>query len=311
MFIKQYDSITQEKISKLFEKVETETYEMPRADLESKGKVNLKPGLNKGIQNFVYKVVTKLGMAQVVASDAKDLPPISGATKLQSVQVKNIGLSYSFTQSDIDAWLLSGENLDSSEAISARRSIDEKMDKCLLKGDEDGDILGLFSNPNVPKVTLPVFGGKVAHKDLTLDQITEQIQTMLDTVFDNTKGATGVGTVTPDTILFPRKSWVALTTKYTGSDSKITYLEALKAKFEPQGLKNFALCNSGNGAGVEGRDRMIVYKNDTENVFGVVTEPFRILPAQYSGLNVIFNCFARTAGTVFRRPTAAAYADGV
>ena len=56
---------------------------------------------------------------------------------------------------------------------------------------------------------------------------------------------------------------------------------------------------------------MMVYKNDIENVFGVVTEPLRVLPAQYQGLNATFNLFARTAGTAFRRPTAAVYADGV
>lgn len=117
--------------------------------------------------------------------------------------------------------------------------------------------------------------------------------------------------MTPNTILFPRSSWVTLTTKFTGQDSKISYLEALKAKFAPQGLVNFDLCNAGNGVGVEGKDRMMVYKNDIENVFGVVTEPLRVLPAQYQGLNAIFNLFARTAGTAFRRPTAAVYADGV
>lgn len=311
MFIKQYDAATQTSINKLFEQIETEVYDMPRAAIEAVGKVPLKKGLNKGIQSFTYKVYSALGMAKLVASDAKELPPISGAFKLYNVLVKNIGDSYSFTQSDIDAWLFANESLDKTDALAARKAIEECLDTVLLKGDSEGGIEGLFTNANVPRVTLSAFNGKIAHKDLTLDQIAQHIQECLDTVFQNTKGATGVGTVKPDTILFPRSSWVTLTTKFTGTDSKISYLEALKARFAPQGLINFDLCNAGNGVGVEGKDRMMVYKNDVENVFGIVTEPLRVLPAQYQGLNAIFNLFARTAGTAFRRPTSAVYADGV
>ena len=107
MFIKQYDAATQTSINKLFEQIETEVYDMPRAALEAVGKVPLKKGLNKGIQSFTYKVYSALGMAKLVASDAKELPPISGAFKLYNILVKNIGDSYSFTQSDIDAGLCS------------------------------------------------------------------------------------------------------------------------------------------------------------------------------------------------------------
>ena len=78
MFIKQYDAATQTSINKLFEQIETEVYDMPRAALEAVGKVPLKKGLNKGIQSFTYKVYSALGMAKLVASDAKELPPISG-----------------------------------------------------------------------------------------------------------------------------------------------------------------------------------------------------------------------------------------
>ena len=206
MFIKQYDAATQTSINKLFEQIETEVYDMPRAALEAVGKVPLKKGLNKGIQSFTYKVYSALGMAKLVASDAKELPPISGAFKLYNVLVKNIGDSYSFTQSDTDAWLFANESLDKTDALAARKAIDECLDIVLLKGDADGGLEGLFTNANVPRVTLSAFNGKIAHKDLTLDQIAQHIQECLDTVFQNTKGATGVGTVKPDTILFPRSS---------------------------------------------------------------------------------------------------------
>ncbi len=156
-FIKQYDAKATEKIINLFNQIEKETYGLPRENLEAMQSVPLKTGVNKGALTYTYKIISELGMAKIIAPDARDLPPVSRGVKLKTVEIKNIGNSYSFNQHELDAWLFSGQPIDSADADTARRKIDEKTDEIIMNGDEENGLYGLLSNPNVPVITLTYF----------------------------------------------------------------------------------------------------------------------------------------------------------
>ncbi len=156
-FIKQYDAKATEKIINLFNQIEKETYGLPRANLEAMQSVPLQTGVNKGALTYTYKIISELGMAKIIAPDARDLPPVSRGVKLKTVEIKNIGNSYSFNQHELDAWLFSGQPIDSADADTARRKIDEKTDEIIMNGDEENGLYGLLSNPNVPVITLTYF----------------------------------------------------------------------------------------------------------------------------------------------------------
>ena len=147
-----------------------------------------------------------------------------------------------------------------------------------------------------------------------LDEITKDIQTMVDAVFNATKGPRGSGTVTPDTLKLPREAYTSLTTRTKGVDSDVTFLKALQDRFAPQGIKAIECCNSAAGVGNVGgtpADRALLYKKAPENVFSILPVVFQVLPAQYVGLSIIYNCVARTGGTAWRRPTTGVYMDGI
>lgn len=314
-FLKLYDTRATEKIENLFNQVEKNTYKLPRENLEAMQSVPLKKGVNKGALTYTYKIINELGMAKIIAADARDLPPVSRGIKMKTVEIKDIGDSYSFNQKEIDAWLFAGQSIDTGDADTARRKIDEKVDEIILNGDNENGLYGLLSNPNVPVITLAphTSGGSDTEWNggKSIDEIKTDIQALIDTVFDNTKGARGGQTVIPDTIKIPRSAFVFLSTKRVSNDTKETWLESLKTLFAPQGIVNWECCNSASGSGVGGKDRIMLYKRSEENLYSIVSEPFRILPAQYNGMIVTYNCFARTAGVVFRRPLTAVYADGV
>lgn len=312
-FLKQYDAANLEKLNTLFAQVEKSTYGLPRENLDALTSVPVLPGVNPGAKSFTYKIISELGMAKFIASNARDLPPVSRAIVLKNVLIKLIGDSYDFSQVDLDAWLFAGEALDTSDADTARRKIDEKVDECIMKGDAEQGLYGLVNNPNVPVATLNASGtgSSVKWNTKTLAQISADIQILLDAVRTATKGPRGNGTVKPDTIKIAHSAFVYLTLTYKSDDSNITYLDALKATFAAQGLVNWEECADLDGAGVGGTDRVMVYKRAPENVFCILPEPFKILDAQYVGMAIVYNCYAKTAGTVFRRPTTACYGDGV
>ena len=312
-FLQQYDDQCLDKINRLFNQIERGAYTLPRESLDALTSVPLKAGVNKGALTFTYKLLSELGVAKVIASNAKDLPAVSRAYKLKTVVIKDVGDSYCFTQDEIDSYLFAGGSIEADDANTARRKIDEKVDEIIFIGEADNEILGLLNNPNVTVATANPVGDEnvTAWKSKTLDQIKDDIQIALDAIFNATKGPRGGETVRPDTIKIPRDAYISLTNRYKSEHSDVTYLQALKALFEPQGLMNWELCNSANNAGEDGESRALFYKKSMENVFSIVPVAFRVLPPQYEGLCVTYNCLAKTAGTVWRRPTTGCYMDGV
>ena len=312
-----YDADTLDSLRVEMNQIEKAAYELPRENLDAIQSAPIRGGINKGAQTYTVKTITKLGMAKVVAEDAKELPPVSLAVKKHTVEIRDVGDSYKFTRAELDGAAFAGTPLESLDAKAARQTIDEKVDEIIYVGEKDWGLLGLLTNPNVTKTIAANNAGDTSKKwkDKTLDEITKDIQTMVNAVFEATKGPRGSGTVTPNTIKIPRDAFTYLTTQYTGNDSKITYLEALKSKFAPQGITSWECCNSAAGLGkvsVDGdSDRALLYKKGEENVFSILPVVFRVLPAQYVGLSIIYNCLARTGGCVWRRPTTGVYMDGV
>ncbi|MCF0223836.1 MAG: encapsulin [Fibrobacter sp.] len=312
----QYDDAGLNSIRHDFNQIEREAYMMPREKLDAIQSAPIKGGVNKGAQTYTFKTVTELGMAKLLAADAKELPQVSTGYKKNTVEIHNIGDSYKFTQEELDSCAYAGIPLESDDARTARRKIDEKVDELIYVGDKDWGVLGLLNNPNVTRTEAEnnAAGTSKKWKDKTLDEITADIQKMIDTVFAATKGPRGSGTVEANTIKIPREAYVSLTNRTKGVDSDVTFLKALQDRFAPQGLVNFECCVSAAGVGTVGSDsadRALLYNKGIENVFSIITVPFRVLPAQYQGLSVVFNCIARSAGCVWRRPTTGVYMDGV
>lgn len=311
--LNQYDDATLNSIKVEFNQIEKEAYGAPREKLDAIISAPIKPGVSKGAMTYTTKIVTEVGMAKIVSSDATDLPGVSIGVKKHTVEIHNVGDHYKFTQEELDAYAYAGQNLESDDALAARRKVDEKVDEMIYVGDADWNVIGLLNNPNVNTAAAAnnAAGTSKKWKDKTLDEITEDIQTMFDTVFAATKGPRGNSTVDCDVLKVPREAYVSLTNRTKGVDSDVTFYKALLDRFAPQGLTAIECCNSGNGIGTSGTDRALLYKRGRENVFSVLPVPFRVLPPQHKGLAIIFNCIARCAGCVWRRPTTGVYMDEI
>ena len=312
----QYDGDTLNSLRRDFNQIEREAYDLPRENLDAIMSAPIKGGINKGAQTYTVRTITKLGMAKVIAADAKDLPPVSLAMKKDTVEIHNVGASYKFTQEELNGAAFAGIPLESLDARAARQTIDEKVDEIIYVGEKDWGLQGLLTNPNVTRSVAAdnAAGTSKKWKDKTLDEITKDIQTMVDAVFNATNGPRGSGTVTPDTLKLPREAYTSLTTRTKGVESDVTFLKALQDRFAPQGIKYIECCNSAAGVGeVSGKpaDRALLYKKAPENVFSILPVVFQVLPAQYVGLSIIYNCVARTGGTAWRRPTTGVYMDGI
>lgn len=311
--LNQFDDAALTSIRHDFNQIEKEAYDAPREELDAIMSAPIKPGINKGAMTYTFRTVSKVGMAKILASDATDIPATSIGYTKNTVNIRPVGTHYKFTLEELDACAFAGIPLENDDALAARQTVDEKVDEIIYLGDKDWGLMGLLTNPNVTHTTAPQNTTQTSTKwaDKNLDEITADIQKMMDAGFAATKGPRGGTTTKFDTLKVPRKAFVSLTTRTKGVDSDVTFLKAIQDRFAPQGLVNIECCNSGEGIGVGDTDRALLYKKDRKNVFSVLPVPFRVLKPQEKGLSIIFNCIARTAGCVWRRPTTGVYMDGV
>lgn len=296
--LKDADSI---KVSNLFNQLLSEAYQLPREDLTATTVVPMQSGLSPWIKSFSFKKVKELGMAKLVADYALDLPPVSRGIELKTVPVHTGGDSWHLSEPDVQAWLTAGENIDTDERDTARRKLDELLDEVILKGDAARGIEGFVNNSNVPVVTIKK-AGKWNTK--TRDEIVADLGAAIDAVYANTNRTSKV-----DSVGLPHDAFAYISRTKVSSNLSTTILEDLKATF-PQ-IKNWYELSALEGVGASGADRLVVYKKDASCVAYAAPVPFKQMAPQYKGLCYTVNCYSRIAGTVWKRPTTAAYMDGV
>lgn len=309
----KFNDADMNSLRRLFNQIETQTYGLPRENLEAVTLVPSIGGISPWADSYTYKIVSEFGMAKIISDHARDLPPVSRAMALKTVTMATLGDSYEYTDMELEAWLHNGVNISRDDADTARRKIDELIDYLILFGSPEHGFTGFFNNVNVPTVVLSAgAGGGIAWSGKTLDEKVKDLMDIYDAICANTAGARGKATIKPDTVALPSSAYNnLLTTRLGNGDGMLTQLDYVKNVFKAKGITNWIESADGDTAGASGNTRIVMYKKSPEYLGSIVPIPFRQKQPQEVGLGYIVNCYARSGGTVFKRPTTAAYADGV
>lgn len=290
------------------EQVSIEAYNVPREDLRATTFVGRQEGVKEWAEAWIFPIYSKTGIAKFVADFAQDLPPVNSFLKKEAVVIKTIADAYSYSEEEIMAWLTgaSGRDIDRERSTEAKRAIDEKVDRVIIKGDDEAGYTGLINNANVSTTT----AASTIRAAATLDDVVAIFQAGLNVVKANTTGPNGGACIKADTFILPTSEYNYLATKKV-PDTAETYLDYLKRVFASQGVKNWYEHEALEGAGASSSNRLIAYKNDKSVISYVLPIPFKQKTAQEKALSYNVPCFARCGGVVFKRVKAFAYVDGV
>lgn len=297
------------KIQRLFNQISTEVYGLQRANLEATTFVPKQNGVNEWAGSFTYKKLSELGMAKLISDYAEDLPPVARGLELKTIDIRDIGCSYGYSEAELNQWLVNGIDLSRDEADTARRAIDEKVDEIILKGDSSISLEGLLNNSNVSTTTIEGNGATTSStkwKDKTTAQIVKDVQAMITTISTGSKN-----TIKADSLLVPTSAFVHIATTQIGENCSDTILDYLKRVFASQGLKNIDECGTCDGIGTSSADRLVLYKRDPSCVAYVLPIPFRQKEAQACSLHYSVPCYARVGGTIIKNLKSITYGDGV
>lgn len=142
-----------------------------------------------GATSITYRTYDQVGLATLFNSYSKDLPRVDIAGAETTVPVHTAAASFAYTIKEIAQAQLTGFPLEQRRANAARRAIERKLNDVAFNGDANGNLLGLFSDPNVPSGNAPNgAGGNPEWSTKTAPEILTDINRGFREIFQDSKG---------------------------------------------------------------------------------------------------------------------------
>ena len=250
-------------------------------------------------ETFIHQMVDHTGVARLVSDYADDLPLVDAHGREDSYRVKEIGCAFQFSKKEIQQNARGNINLSQRRPMSARRAIEEKLNRIMWYGDIEGGLFGFFNFPFIPRYASDVaYDGTETAADVLADLNTIANRPYLDT--DTVANQ-------PNTMLVSPKVYTYISTTPRSSDSDATIMEYFLANnpfiSEMENAQELA------GAGPNGEDLIVVYRRELDYGQHKLVEPFTQHPSQEKNLAVITNCTAQTGGYVNDFPQEALIAE--
>ena len=287
-------------LTKQLEYVKSKTYDVEYSKLKALTFIPLATDTPEDAETITYRQWDHFGEAKLVANYADDLPLADvNVTEFPS-PVFSIGAAYQWSVLDLRRAARGEINLQARKAQSARWMIDRKIDKTLIIGIPAAGVEGFANNSNVPVVAVTNgnwLGGA------TSTEILEDLFQLEAAVINQT-----LDIHEPDTMVLPSDLYghVKTTPLFPGqSDSTILSFFLANA----QSVKNVEKWNELGNIG--GSKRIVCYERSPEVLEAEVPLMLDELPPQERNLAFVVPMWARVGGTVWYRPLAAVYGEGM
>lgn len=262
----------------------------------------------------MFFTVDIAGEAKFISGAANDLP-FSAASRDQAAHdYAMIGAGWEWNLEEVNQSALYGIPLNDVKAMSSSQAIERLLNSIAMIGSTEKSWTGLVNSPDVSRVDVAADGTGTSTywSAKTNDQILRDINDLLGSVRDNT-----VEIEWADSLRLPPEAFRLLNNRRLGAgDGVLNLLDYLRKnnvytaetgqQLDIQPLRELATASQDGGG------RMVVYRRDPEVLRFHLPMPRRVLqPRQKSIMGFEQGAIARTGGTEWRLPGAAAYGDEI
>lgn len=295
------------------ESIKSKTYDVLKAPLRAFQLIPVDSTVGNGAESIVYQQYDMVGMAKVIANYADDLPRADVTGKEFTAKIKSIGNSYGYSLQDIRAAQYAGKPLTQRKANAAVRAQQEQWNRIAFYGDEEHNLPGWLTNPNIPSVSAPAdgTGSATTFASKTPVQILRDLNNLANSVVTLTKGAER-----PNTLVLPIAQYTLIATTVFGTASDTTILEMflknspyITAVEWADELDSASLA-AGGVTDFTG-DIAIVYDRNPDKLTFEMPQPFEQLPVQERGLEYIVPCHSRVGGVLVYYPLSMSILEGI
>lgn len=279
--------------------VKTRIYEAETPSLTGLELVPVSTEVPEWAESFTYRTFDEVGMAKFISNYADDLPRVDVIGKEETLKLKSMGDAYGYSLDEMRLANAMGTNLPERKGRTARRAIDQLVNKVALVGDEDHGFHGFTNHPNLGTTAV---GGSWTADATAGDAILQDLLAMYDAVqvqsYDNH---------TADTLAVSPKRRSALVSKNVNSGGQWQSVWSAFRAIHP----NVTLIASTELEASEGAGEAVMYERNVDNLSIEVPRPFEQLPAERRNLEMVVDCIAKASGVAIYRPLALTKATGV
>ena len=292
--------------------LESTLYETPYAAIDYAVLVPFEQGIPEWADEWNYISYDAVTMGKFIGSSAKDLPRVTVNPVKSKVPIGYAGIGYDFSLDELRKTAQLRMPIDTTKAQVALRGAQEHQQRVAYFGDESRGMTGLFNNPN-----LALDNSVVDWDTATGQEIVDDMNSLLIKVWTGSKSIH-----LPNTLVMTPDRYAILSSRRMDSGTDTTILQFFmqnnlyttrtkrELMIEPRyQLEAAELAAAGISNG--GKDRMMAYEMNSQNLALANPIPFRQTAPQIQGLNISVDCEYKMSGVEFRFPFSGAYRDAV
>lgn len=249
-----------------------------------------------------YDAVT---LGKFIGSSADDLPNVALSANKTSVPIGYAGNSFDYSLDELRKSQQLRIPIDVTKGRAAFRGSQEHSQRVAYFGDASRGMFGMFNNPN-----LAVDNSTVDWTTATGQEIVDDMNSLLIEVWINS-----ANTHLPSALAIASARYATISSRRMDSGTDTTILQFfmqnnLYTTTTGQPLRIFPRLQL-TGAGVGGKDRMLAYELNDDNLGMCNPIPWRAIAPQMKNLNIVVPCEYKISGVDWRYPFSAAYRDAL
>lgn len=299
------DDVAAAFLSRQLTYVRAQTIDAKHAPLNAFSVFPVQTEISAGAATALQYYYDMVGMAQLIANPADDMPRADLIAREVPVSIKQFGDSYGYSVQDLENAAFARIPLSIRKGMAAKKAIDVKLNDLAWFGDSKAGIIGFLSNEDMTSMALAADGtGSVtALSAKTPAQMYRDVTDLIESIQVNTNE-----TEIADTVLLAPATYRTLAhTLYITSNSagtvigqtNRTVLEMLQDQ-HPE-IKRWMKIGELTAADPAG-DVMIAGVFDPDYVRFEIPIRFDQRPVQEKNFEYIINCRASSCGVTTFRP---------
>lgn len=321
----RYDAAESAFVQRALTFIETFVYATLIPPLEARTFIPTSVKAHAGAETFVWRRITRTGMARLITGNALDLPRAAMFAEEIFQRFYPLGVKTSYSYFELLAVGMAVQNgagvdLVGESLRAALEAVEKKLDLIAafgtatpptgftLEQEADVGLTGLLNHPNATAYTIPVgAGGSTKWADKTPDEI------LLD--LNGIVGGQVAGTFKvhrPDTMIVPVSQFETQLQRRMSDVSGETVLSFfLRTRREAGHDLEVKSWMYAAGAGLAGADILVAYKRDPRMFEHVLAMDATPLAPTTAGLETTQPVVAKTAGIVMRYPLSVSIGAGI
>ncbi|QBO37273.1 DUF2184 domain-containing protein [Periweissella cryptocerci] len=279
------------------EAIDKVIYRAPEEELVARQLFNIKSDVPEYMETYGYNVMTRSGVAKIIADNTDDLPMIDADMTRYHQPIFTIGGGVKYSDRELSQARAMGMNLDAEKADTVRRAIAEKENKMAFIGDASVGLKGLTN-----AVGIKVEAAAATWAESTPEEIVEQIRVARSriTVIPGYSNA-------PLNLVIAANQYELLNKRYNQYEPK-TILELIRGYGWFEEIKSLTDLL---GVGTGGTNSFMVYENTSRTAELLIPRDItrHAEERRYPGVRVPFD--SRIGGLIIRTPYAIIRVDGI